>query len=308
MILAAGLTPAWQQILCLDDLELGEVNRASKATWCASGKVINVGIGAHHLDGNVKVLALVGSWSGDALAEELTALGIPTHLIWTDVPTRVCTTLIEQSGPRITELVENARPIENEAITQFVEAYAKEQEGAKAVVLSGSLPPGAPKTIYRDLIAKTSAPVVLDARGPELKEALSTRPFVVKPNKQELEATVGRPLETENELVAAMRELVEQGPEWVVITQGGKSVYAASRDRVFTCTPPKVAVVNAIACGDCFAAGLACAIGRGRTMEQSIPFAVAAAAENARMLLPGRLERRRVDILAETIAISPFSP
>ena len=39
MIVAAGLTPAWQQILRFDALRLGEVNRAVEAHWCASGKV-----------------------------------------------------------------------------------------------------------------------------------------------------------------------------------------------------------------------------------------------------------------------------
>ena len=49
MILAAGLSPAWQQIVVLDDLKTGEVNRAREVHWCASGKVINVGMALHAL-------------------------------------------------------------------------------------------------------------------------------------------------------------------------------------------------------------------------------------------------------------------
>ena len=46
MILSAGLTPAWQQILVFDGFRYGEVNRAAEAVWCASGKVFNAGIAA----------------------------------------------------------------------------------------------------------------------------------------------------------------------------------------------------------------------------------------------------------------------
>jgi len=41
VILVAGLTPAWQQILRFDDFRPGEVNRASEVQWCCSGKVLN---------------------------------------------------------------------------------------------------------------------------------------------------------------------------------------------------------------------------------------------------------------------------
>ncbi len=49
MILAAGLSPAWQQIVVLDALSVGEVNRAREVHWCASGKVLNVGLALHCL-------------------------------------------------------------------------------------------------------------------------------------------------------------------------------------------------------------------------------------------------------------------
>ena len=42
MILTAGLTPAWQQVLVLDELLPGEVNRAREVHWCASGKAITL--------------------------------------------------------------------------------------------------------------------------------------------------------------------------------------------------------------------------------------------------------------------------
>jgi hypothetical protein len=44
MIVVAGLTPAYQQIMVHDTLRPGEVNRARDVRWCASGKVLNVAV------------------------------------------------------------------------------------------------------------------------------------------------------------------------------------------------------------------------------------------------------------------------
>ena len=57
MILAAGLTPAWQQILSFRRFIPGEVNRAEQSIWCGSGKVLNVGCALHHLGASEFVIA-----------------------------------------------------------------------------------------------------------------------------------------------------------------------------------------------------------------------------------------------------------
>ena len=66
MILSAGLTPAWQQIMVFDRLRPGEVNRACEVVWCGSGKVLNAGLAMHHLGGPSLTLAPLG---GPPLAE-----------------------------------------------------------------------------------------------------------------------------------------------------------------------------------------------------------------------------------------------
>ena len=60
MILAAGLSPAWQQFLVFDSFRYGEVNRAREAHWCTAGKVCNAGNAAHHLGGPSLTLVPAG--------------------------------------------------------------------------------------------------------------------------------------------------------------------------------------------------------------------------------------------------------
>jgi len=301
VIVAAGLTPAWQQMLLLDGLRVGEVNRAREAHWCASGKVLNVGIALHHLGGPNATVALVGGQPGQSIDRELGSLGIDRRLVWAKRPTRVCTTVLDQASGVTTELVENAGAVEPEEVAEFLRTFEAAARDARMAVLAGSLPAGAPRTFYRDLMARTRGRVVLDARGPELLEALPLKPLCVKPNREELGKTFGRELASDDDLKEAMRETVRLGAEWVVVSAGKGRLWAMSASGLFSFQPARVPTVNPIGCGDCLAAGIAWSTGRGSDMRTAIRFGMAAAAENAATLLPARLgleavERRMAEV------------
>jgi len=307
VIIAAGLTPAWQQILEFDRFLPGEVNRARNAAWCSSGKVLNVGLALGHLGAASETIALVGGAPLASIEREFAELNFARRWVTAAKPTRVCTTLLDHSSGQTTELVENAAAISAEELAAFARAYAESAAGATFCVLSGSLPAGTPATFYRDLLQTAPLPCVLDARGPELLAALELRPLVVKPNREELARTVGRPLEDEADLLRAMQELVERGAQWVVITDGQRDVWAASAAETYRYTPVRVPTVNPIGCGDCLAAGLAVAISEGREIPAAVAFGMAAAADNAAQLLPARLERTRVQRLEREIKMQRAS-
>lgn len=304
MILAAGLTPAWQQIVLLDAFRPGEVNRAREVHWCASGKVVNAGVALHHLGAEGLTLSLGGGAHLPAMDRELAALGVPRRWVESRSPTRVCTTILDRAGGTTTELVENARSVAADELAAFQAAFAAEAARASLVLLTGSLPDGTPPTFYRDLLrAAPSVPAIFDVRGPELLHALEAKPLLVKPNREELARTVDRPTGDDAELLAAMRELNARGAQWVVVTQGRHAVWATSADTAWRLQPPTVAVVNPIGCGDCFAAGLAVAVRCGQDVPAALRFAAAAAADNVGQLLPSRLDLRRVERLAERIVV-----
>lgn len=302
MILASGLTPAWQHILRFDHLRLGHVNRAAETHWCASGKVCNTGIALAQLGAECRLLTPLGDEVMERIWRELTSLGVQPSLINAQQPTRVCTTLIDSAGGTVTELVENARPLPSWCLMEFDHEYAQLAPQAELVVLSGSLPAETPVTLYRDLLAVTPGRVVLDARGPELLAALEYKPFVIKPNREELALTVGRKLGDESSLLAAMRELNDRGAQWVVVTEGARAVWVSSTDGVHRLQPLAVErVVNPIGCGDCLAAGLAWSLSQGHDVLQAVRIGIAAAAQNAEQLLPGRINAQRTLELAERV-------
>ena len=291
MILSAGLTPAWQQIMLFRNFRYGEVNRAAEVHWFSQGKVLNAGIGVHHLGGPSLTLSPLGGPPMERIEREFASLGVPRRWIETEAATRVCTTILDQSTGVMTELVENGRPLRPDELEAFRRAYAEEAARAEVAIITGSLPVGTPASFYRMMAEATPCPMVLDFRGEGLLGVLDLRPLVVKPNREELGHTVGHPLEDDRQLVEAMRSLNRRGAQWVVVTQGAGAVWLTSETKVFRFRSIRVAeVVNPIGSGDAMTAGIAWAIRDGRPMVEAVRLGIAVAAQNVARLDTCRLE------------------
>ena len=308
MILSAGLSPAWQEILVFDRLRLGEVNRALESHWSASGKVLNAARAVNRLCRPQRTpnrgLTVMGGYAGEAMAAALAAEGLEVLRVRSATPSRVCTTVIDRSEGTITELVENAGPIRAAELEEFRRLYAEEAAAAGTVVLTGSLPAGAPADYYRALLSATRAPAILDVRGPELMAALELRPYLVKPNREEVAKTTGKPIRSEEDLREAMLELARRGAQWVLVSQGRDAVWAHGEGRFHRFRPPRIEAVNPIGSGDCLAAGIAVATARGESALEAIRYGIACAAENAAVLLPAdvdpeKVEARRAEVTVE---------
>ena len=123
--------------------------------------------------------------------------------------------------------MENGRPLSESELAAFRAAYIEEAARAEVAILIGSLPAGVPVAFYRELVAATRCPMVLDFRGEGLLSVLDLKPYVVKPNREELGQTLACALDDDASLVAAMRELNRRGAQWVVITQGSQAVWVS---------------------------------------------------------------------------------
>ncbi|QDU45906.1 Tagatose-6-phosphate kinase [Symmachiella dynata] len=306
MIIAAGLTPAWQQIVLLDRLQHGEVNRARAVHWCASGKVLNVGIALHHLGAVAETISLVGGLPVRSIDAEFEQFGIARKWVPTAAATRVCTTVLEAETGIATELVENAAAVTEAELAEFQSVFRESATAADVILLAGSLPAGTPATYYRDLMTGLDARVIIDGRGAELVAALEAAPYLVKPNREELARTVGRELTSDDDLVAAMRELNAAGAQWVLVTQGAQAVWLTSATECLRFQPPTITPVNPIGSGDSLAAGIGWGLANGDDITRAVQLGIAAGVENALQLLPGRVAAEAVIERAKAIDVESY--
>jgi 1-phosphofructokinase family hexose kinase len=328
VILSAGLSPAWQQIIELQTLMPGEVNRARSVTWCGSGKVVNTAIAVATLGGQSRLIAPAGGLTGQALMSDVSGFPLTADWIPVSLPTRVCTTLLPAQAPA-TELVENMGPLQSAELQNFCRLTHQAATQADCVILTGSLPEQAPTTLFQNLVRQSADRCLLDLRGEVLLACLPERPLLVKPNRAELQTTLSllpkpaqqaeqppaqnRPQNSTQNLngnldepeawIAGLRALQALGAQWVLITDGAQAAWLAGPDCLLRFHPPPVHVANPIGCGDSLTAGIALQFAQGESLPEAVRFGMGAAASNAEQLLPARLDFDRAAELSRRVRV-----
>jgi 1-phosphofructokinase family hexose kinase len=309
MILCIGTTPAAQRVMRFAHLDLDAVNRAQATTDGIAGKSINVAKVLHELGGQPIAVGFAGGDRGRELLQGLSIRGIQNQFVEVPARTRQCITILDQSSHTVTELVEESRPVAQEHYQALRGVITRLLPGCRAVVMSGSLTPGGPVEFYRDITEAASANAVLsmvDAQGAPLAQALAAHPDLVKPNRQELAATVMRSLKNDSEVIEAMREVHQRGAARVVVTAGKAPTLALDGEHLWRIETTGIRVVNPIGSGDAFTAALVWSLVRKRSLGEACRWAAAAGAANALGELPGELKVSQVQELAEQVTVVPL--
>ena len=305
MILSVGLTPTVQRTLRFARFVPGEVNRAREVVVTASGKGANVARVVTLLGGTARLVQICGGASGRFVEGELTRQGVACITVWDedDAPTRTCTTLLPDNGPT-TELVEEARPVGAHDLSLLRAAISTGLLEAHALCLSGSLPPGVPPTLYADLLAdahRLGVVALVDTQKAPLAAALAARPFLVKPNLEEAQATLSLPATSDPwaDAQEAATRLVAAGATWALVSMGKGGALLFGGTDYWRITPPTLPhVVNPIGSGDSLAAGLLFAhIERGLPVPEAAAFGTACAAANCLTLTSGVVDTGEVERL-----------
>lgn len=300
MILCIGTTPAAQRVMLFPKLAIDEVNRAVISLDGAAGKSVNVAKVLRALGERPLATGFLGSGRGKEIRAALESRGIELDFIEVPASARLCITVIDQSTGSVTELVEESKPVAAEDYEILRSKISRQVPACRAVIMSGSLTPGAPLDFYRrctELAAAAGAMPVIDAQGLPLAEGLKARPALVKPNRVELGATVGRELADLADTCSAMRELHERGAQRVVVTAGKDPVLAFDGTATWRIVAPRIAALNPIGSGDAFTAALVWRLLRGDDLGEACRWGAAAGAANALTPMPGELDPGEVERL-----------
>ena len=95
----------------------------------------------------------------------------------------------------------------------------------------------------------------LDSKGEALKSGLEAKPFLIKPNRKELEEICGGRLASVKEISRVAKNFVEGGIETVIVSLGGDGMILVDGKGVWRAVPPEVNVVSSVGSGDALLAG-----------------------------------------------------
>ena len=256
MIYTVTFNPALDYVVRLPDLALGEVNRTAAEDIQLGGKGINVSSVLGQLGQPSVALGFVAGFTGRAIEEGLAQQGVATDFI-----------ALPQGLTRINVKIKAETETEINGTGPFISAEALEALWQKldalcendVLVLAGSIPQSLPSDMYQAILARVAPKGVLclvDATGELLLKVLDYKPFLVKPNRQELGEIFGRTLASDEEIIDCARTLQVKGARNVLVSMAGAgSLLLDETGKTHRLAAYKGKVKNSVGAGDSMVAG-----------------------------------------------------
>jgi tagatose 6-phosphate kinase len=260
----------------VDQLIPGASHRIRGVAERAGGKGVNVARVLHALGHDTMIFGFIGSATAATITTDLTRGGLAHELISIEGPTRRSIAVVDASNGEAT-LFNEAGPRVPAARWEDLEAMlAARLPEATALVVSGSLPPGANDDACARLVRLAAAHrvmVLVDIVGEALLQAAAAGADIVKPNSSELLDTTGR-----SDVAAGATELRRRGAKAVVASLGEAGMTAYTPDGAWRAAPPARVVGNPTGSGDAAAAALIAGAVAGTPWPDRLRAAVALSA------------------------------
>jgi 1-phosphofructokinase len=192
--------------------------------------------------------------------------GINLEIVPVEGALRFNTTLLHEG--KTTKINGAARPWSTKEAKRVGDAFLALAKRSDFAVIGGTLPPTTPSGWIGDLIAEagTRTRVVVDSSGEVLREAVSAKPFLIKPNKDEAEELLGIQILDIYHGVEAAREMRSMGAKNVLLSLGSMGSVYVDSDLTLIAKPAELKVQNTVGAGDALLAGFIGAFDSGRQL------------------------------------------
>ncbi|MFD2334314.1 1-phosphofructokinase family hexose kinase [Cohnella sp. GCM10020058] len=293
MIATVTLNAAVDKTYYVSGFAAGAVQRVRRQIAEPGGKGNNVAKIVRLLGGDATATGFLAGSAGAFIEERLAVKGIRTSFVRISGESRTCLNIVDEASGASTELLEEGPTVGEAELAEIKDAVGRIGAQASVVVLSGSLPAGAPADLYAELVGIASsagARVYLDASGEALALGIGAGPDLIKPNEEELARLAGRRRMDASQLAQTVAKLHSQGVRQVCATLGRQGAVACVDGRLYRVIAPSVSAVSAVGCGDAFVAGMAYADELGLPAADRLRMAAAAAGAAAMTDRAGELD------------------
>jgi tagatose 6-phosphate kinase len=282
MILCVTLNPVLDTTFFVDEMRPVYRTEAQRVTYVAGGKGDNVARALGVLGEPAHALVALGGDTGRHVANLLAAEGIAATPAWVSGETRLQITVIDRALEQ-RAFYAPAAPFTVADRAEFRRRFEDLLPGADAVCMSGSAPDAMAAALVPELLTlaqRCGLPTLLDSSGDGLRQGVTAAPRIIKVNRAEAEALLGRALVTLVDQMAALDALRQWGSDWAVLTLGEQGALFAAGEWRWSARPPKVEAINPIGSGDAMTAGLMVGVMHGLPPEECFRLGMAAAAAN----------------------------
>ena len=282
MIYTVTFNPALDYVMKFPQVRHGGVNRSVGELMFYGGKGINVSVVLSQLGVENTALGFIAGFTGAELETGVRAMGVNTDFIrlkqgMTRINVKV------SAEHEVTELNAGGPDIDDEALGKLIEQTGRMKDG-DTIVLAGSIPKCLPEDTYEKLIERLSdrdIRIVVDAEKSLLTNVLRYRPFLIKPNVEELSAIFGKSVSGLDEVRECAIKLQEMGARNVIVSMGSNGAFLLDEngEKHFHTAFSSGKTINAVGAGDSMVAGFLAGYDKG--FDYALVLGLAAGAATA---------------------------
>lgn len=302
-IFVLGPNPAWQKTMFFKQLQLGEVNRASKLESFTSGKGTNFCRAAMKVNANPLLFQFAGGYTGELIIDGLNKEGIPHATVKTKTETRTCNTCLCEATGTMTELIEPSDPVTPQEVEQFIENITFQLDECSGLAFCGTTPPGAEKLYEKaaDKAARNQIPLLVDS-WQNVESVLNSGQCILKVNADELRAITGMK-KVEQAIKAAIRKYPKLTA--TAVTDGPGKAYYCDGKKLWQYTLPALEqVISPLGAGDTSSAVFFNEYLSGKDPHLAFAAGLAAASASCLTAVCAEFTVENANIIRNCIAIS----
>ena len=298
MIYTVTLNPAIDYIMRMDELHMGITNRSNSEEYYCGGKGINVSLVLAELDIPSTALGFIAGFVGDAIDKWVANTYVTTDFI--RLKSGISRINVKIKAGEETEINGQGPDIAEDELEALMMKVDHIQDG-DTLVLAGSIPSTLPDDTYERMLERISdkdVRIVVDATKQLLVNSLKYKPFLIKPNKQELSEIFDVDVQTKEDIVTYAKKLQDMGARNVLISLGGDGAMLVDEDgQIHEAGVIKEKVVNTVGSGDSMVAGFVA----GYEMKNSYSYALTlgSVCGNATAFLPWLATKEKINELLE---------
>lgn len=309
MITTITFNPSIDRMYRVSSMNIGEVQRVVSAKATAGGKGINVTKVCKILQEEPLAMGFLGGYNGEFIKEELRKLDIKNKFTKINQETRNCLNIITDDKVS-TEFLEKGPILEDGDLEKFENDIKEVMKSTKILVASGSYCQNIPLDYYEkigNLCRENNVKFILDTSGEALKVALKSKPYLIKPNTDEIKQLLNIDIESRDEVISAGKKLIEMGAENVCISLGKDGMIYLNAEEVYEAKVPKIEAVNTVGSGDSTIAGFSVGILRGYEIKELLKLSNACGISNALNIETGFVSLEEVEKYKDLVKVTKLS-
>ncbi|MCF0260996.1 MAG: 1-phosphofructokinase family hexose kinase [Erysipelotrichaceae bacterium] len=250
MIYTLTTNPAVDLNICSDGMVSNLVNRVHGSVYTPNGKGLNVSFVLGHFGIPSVIAGFFGGFTGDYIEKETRNRGYDMLPVHVEEITRI--NIFLNDGKDEYKFVNRGSYVSQTKQKEMLDQLEKASD-MECLVISGSLPPGIQDSYYEQIFEvcqKHQSKVVLDISSRKLKELLCFRPYLIKPNDEEIFEIFGWKLESDEDFKEALQKLHHLGAQNILLTMGSKGAWFYNGTDFYRSTARPIQLLSSACAGD----------------------------------------------------------